>query len=372
MRITKIIKCLLLLACAAVYGYSAITIKTGQTFNITVDLANPLSIVWPFEVAIVGAQGQKGLRIGPKIGRGWRGEAGGDAAYRFYIPQKGRYRIWVYCLWFDECANAVFAQVDNLEKAILGNDPIYNQWHWTRGFDAELQKGTHTLVLSNHSDHISLQNVLLTNSNSFKPDSHGPVFSDVFYDGFDGCDQGNFTRWKVISGQWLVQNADANVCLTENALISKSWENSFIIYENSEWTDYVLNVSVKSSIPDSPNSSLSICFGVNNPAQYYQLRLTPSKSIDKVEMEIIGKSAETTKVLAGSEVAWKSDIWHQVEINLNTGRIIAKVDEAEPIKISVNRQIIGGIGLLLNGKITASFDNVHVRQITENTNKNEN
>jgi len=372
MQITKIIKGFLLLACVAVYGYSAITIKTEQTFNITVNLANPLSIVWPFEVAIVGAKGQKGVRLGPKIGRGWRGEAGGEATYRFYIPQKGRYRLWAYCLWFDECANAVFAQTDNLKKAILGNDPIYNQWHWTRGFDVELQKGTHTLVLSNHSDHISLQKVLLTNLSSFTPDSHDPVFSDIFYDGFDGCDQGNFARWKIISGRWLVQNADANVCLTENALTGKSKNNSFIIYENSEWTDYVLNISVKSSIPDSPDSFLSICFGVNNPAQFYQLRFTPSENTDKVKMQIIDNTAETAKVLADSEAAWKSDVWHQVEINLTKDRIAAKVDEAEPIKTSVNRRIIGGIGLLLNGKITASFDNIHVRQITENTNKNEN
>ena len=30
-------------------------------------------------------------------------------------------------MWFDECANAVFAKIDDLDKAILGNDPLYNQ-----------------------------------------------------------------------------------------------------------------------------------------------------------------------------------------------------------------------------------------------------
>jgi hypothetical protein len=364
MRTTKIIRGFLLFVCAGIYGYSTVNIKSGQAFNITVDLANPLSIVWPFEVAIIGTQGQKGLRIGPKIGRGWRGEAGGDATYRFYIPQNGKYRIWAYCLWFDECANAVFAQIDNLEKAILGNDPIYNQWHWTRGFDVELEKGTHTLVLSNHSDHISLQKVLLTNSHSFTPDSHGPVFSDVFYDGFDGCDQGNFARWKIISGEWTVQNPDANVCLTENALIGKSKDNSFIIYENNEWAGYLLNVAVKSSISESPNSSVAICFGIKDPNQYHQLQLRPSGNIDKVEMEIIRKTADRQDVLAHFISPWKSGLWHHIEIGLNTNAIVVKVDETKSIKIPINYRINGGIGLSLKGQITALFDDIHVRQST--------
>ena len=47
----------------------------------------------------------------------------------------------------------------NLEGRIGGGE-IYNQWHWVRGFEVYLEKGTHTLVLSNHSDHICVQTVL--------------------------------------------------------------------------------------------------------------------------------------------------------------------------------------------------------------------
>ena len=97
------------------------------------------------------------MRIGPNIGRGWCNEAAGSAEYKFYLPADGLYTIWTYALWHDECSNAVFAQIDDQKKAILGNDPVYNQWHWVRGFSIDLKKGSHTLHLSNHSDNIAVQ-----------------------------------------------------------------------------------------------------------------------------------------------------------------------------------------------------------------------
>lgn len=365
MRISKLIKILLIFFCAGIYGYSAVNINSGQLYNISIDTGKPLSTVWPFEVAIVGDDGERGLRIGPKIGRGWRGEAGGEANYRFYIPKDGRYLIWAYCLWFDECANAIFAQIDDLDKAIIGNDPVYNQWHWVRGFDVYLKKGTHRLLMSNHSDHVSLQKVLFTNSSINTPEDCSSVFSDIFYDGFDGCDQGNFTTWKVVSGKWLVQNPTELICLIENALIGESKDSSFIIYRNDDWSGYSLKAAVKSVVSESHDGSVGICFGVKDTNQYHLLKWWHIEGPDMVKMEISRRTAEETEVLADFEVPWKADNWHQVEIALNADNIVVIVDDAEPIEMPVNYRITGGIGLRLEGKITAYFDDIHVRQITE-------
>jgi len=184
-KIKTVLISIAIIICIIVYGFFAVKKETGPEFAVSIDLAKPLAIEWPCEVSIVGDNGEKGLRIAPKVGRGWRGEAGGKADYRFFIPQDGKYHIWAYCLWFDECANAVFAQIDNQDKAIVGNDPVYNKWHWVRGFDVTLKKGTHSLVLSNHSDHIAIQKIVFSNS-SAPPQQTGLVFSDIFYDGFDG------------------------------------------------------------------------------------------------------------------------------------------------------------------------------------------
>lgn len=365
MQIKKFVNSVLILICVIVYGYSAINTNSAENSSVIIDMAVPLEIIWPCEISIVGQMGEKGLRIAPNIGRGWRGEAGGKATYKFYIPQDGKYHIWAYCLWFDECANAIFAQIDDLDKAIVGNDPVYNNWHWVRGFDINLNKDTHTLILSNHSDHISIQKVLLTNSASVRPEDCSLVFSDIFYDGFDGCDHGNFAEWKVVSGQWLVQNPTDQANLIENALIGKSEGSSFIMYENDRWSGYSLNLAVNLTASQDSKAAASICFGVRDPNQYHQLKAQQIEDTNRAKVQIARKTHQHTEVWAGFEVPWQTDVWHQVQISLNKDYIAVKIDDTKPIEIPAVDRITGGIGLLLEGKITAYFDDIHIRQIGE-------
>ena len=363
MRIMRLVKIFSILVCVGIYCYSAIDINKGETYNINVDMDRPISIVWPFEVLVVGDGGERGLRIGPKVGRGWLGEAGGEAIYKFYIPEDGKYHIWAYCLWFDECANAVFAQIDDMDKAILGNDPMYGQWHWVRGFDVNLKKGTHTLLLANHSDHIAIQKVLLTNSAATRPGECGVVFSDIFYDGFDGCDKGNFENWEVVSGEWIVENPADQMCFIENALIGKCKDRCLIIYNSDEWSGYSLDVAVKSEAAESSDASIGICFGVENSTRYHQLKWRPIEGGSKVKMEISSKTGEQVEVLSDFKVPWEADKWHQVGIILDGDKITVRVDDAAPIEASIKKPLRGGIGLLLEGKVTAYFDDIHVREI---------
>jgi len=351
--------------CLVIYGYSAIDIGSGQLFSVSIDLNKPLAIFWPFEVSIVGDNGEKGLHIGPNIGRGWRGEVGGKASYKFYIPKDGRYHLWAYCFWFDECSNAIFTQIDDMEKAIVGNDPIYKQWHWIRGFDVILEKGTHMLVLSNHSDHVSLQNVFLTNSAFTKPEECSVVFSDIFYDGFDGCDQGNFTAWEVVSGDWKIQNPTQSICLDENVLIGESKDIAFIVYRNDDWSSYSLNLIVKCVNSESVDGTVGVCFGVKDTNHYHQLRWRRIKETDSVKMEVCKITAEETEVITDFEVSWQVDNWHQVEIAVSANAVMVTVDDIELVEVPISYKITGGIGLHLEGKITSYFDDIHVRKVNE-------
>ena len=361
MKIKTLLFLTAIIACLIVYGLFAVKKETGSEFAVSVDLGRPIAIEWPCEVSIVGDSGEKGLRIAPKVGRGWRGEAGGRASYRFFIPEDGRYYIWAYCLWFDECANAVFAGIDDQDKAIVGNDPVYNKWHWVRGFDVNLTKGTHDLVLSNHSDHISLQKIVFSNSASSGPQQGGLVFSDIFYDGFDGCDQGNFASWKTISGQWHVRNPESQTCLIENSLIGQSVDKAFIVYENPDWQDYGLDISVKLLPSDSRDKSVAICFGLADTNNFYQLKIQPIDNSKTAKATVIDKNSE---VVCESELVFEIDKWQQIQIALAESQIEIKLAENEPVKIDIGQKIIGGIGFLLEGEITAYFDNIHVRQIT--------
>jgi hypothetical protein len=364
MRVRKGGKALLLVICAGVYGYCAVDVNEEAALNVSVDLSAPLSIVWPFEIAVVGDLGEKGLRIGANVGQGWRGEGGGEASYKFYVARDGKYYIWAYCLWFDECANAVFLQMDDLEKAILGNDPIYQEWHWVRGYDVDLEKGTHTLVLSNHSDHIAIQKVFLTNSGESRPETCARVFSDVFYDGFDGCDRGNFADWEVVSGDWRVEDPLQHGGFIENCLVGRCEKDALIIYEAEDWSEYSVSVAVKTEPSEDSASFVGICFCVRSSSEYHILRWRPARPGNRVRMHVCSKNGDIEEDLADFEVRWDGSAWHQLEIAIAGDVISVRVDDSGVFK-AAGRDMRGGLGLCLEGRVTAYFDDIHVQQTSE-------
>jgi len=356
MKIRQAAATIVILASAVLYGFSAIETTNGGFFSIEIDAGRPHTVEWPCEVAIVGDEGEKGLRIGVNVGRGWRGEAGGQATYKFYVPRAGTYHVWAYGLWFDECANAVFAQIDDSEKAIVGNDPIYGQWHWVRGFGAELSQGSHTLILSNHSDHVSIQKILFTNAESMRPGEYEVVFSNLFYDGFDGCDHGNFTAWRQVSGEWTIDNLKADAHNPENAILGRSEDEALILYGNEAWEGYSVNLSVR-VMEAGADAAVGICFGVRDAQHYYQVRWQDD------EIECVRRDGNEVSNFEEFEVAKWGEGWHRLEITAHGGVIKVILDNGEPFEVSADGPVLGGIGLWLEGNIEAQFDDIHVRRI---------
>ena len=364
MKLRKVAGLILVLCCAAIYCFSAMSISSGDEFNVAVELARPMSIVWPMEIAIAGDAGEKALRIGAKVGRGWKGEAGGQAEYKFYIPEDGKYYVWFYSLWFDECSNTVFVRIDDNEKIILGNDPVYNQWHWGRGFDVDLAQGTHLMVVSNHSDHVAMQKILFINSDSAKPGDSSITFSDIFYDGFDGCDQGNFSQWDKFTGEWMVTNPVDQLNFSANVLQGKTNEGrAFILYKPNQWADYSLNLKLKADLSGTSGKGVAVCFGVKDGGKYYKLEFTKSKTDGKALVRMIYKDGSEEKTIKSFDVEWQNDQWARLEMSLLDGGIEVKVDDEAKAVIEWNKEIQGTIGFELTGETAGFFDDIHVRAI---------
>ncbi len=370
MQVTERIPATLFLsACLLVYGYTAIDTTAGRAFSVNVDLGRPEAIVWPFEIAIVGEMGQEGLRIAPNVGAGWKGQAGGEATYRFYVPQEGRYHVWANALWFDKCTNAVFAKVDQHEKAIIGNDPVYRKWHWVRGFSIRLNKGAHLLQLTNHSDNIALQNVLFINSATVTPDDCRIVFSDVFYDGFDGCHVGNFASWDILRGTWTVKKPAVQHRYIENALIGRSEDSAVILYRADDWSNYSFRVAVKTAPDPGARAAVGLLFGVQDPNHFHQLKWTRPAGSDGVRMQLVRHANGETEPLTTFHAAYQPDVWHQAEVALDGRVITVRLDNAELVAWRVDHDIAGGVGLLVEGQATAYFDDAHVRTVTNRTDR---
>lgn len=354
----------IVLAIATSCLYAGIRFQPKTEVSIWIDASRPIELVAPFHVDTIGENSERGLWIGPKVGRGWAGEAGGSARYKFTVPQGGTYQIWAYCLWHDPCTNAVYAQLDGQPKAIVGNDPIFNRWHWVRGFSVELTKGAHVLQLSNHSDNIAVQKVFLTNSPDTHPDRHKESFTDIFYDGFDGCSDGNFLAWTPREGQWTVVHPAEIADPAQKYLVGRGGDRALITIPVKGWSQYQLNASVRSAGSRGPEAMAALCFGLGQGGSGYQLRWRQGSRGDVATMELVRLAAgQSPQTLRTFSVPWSATEWHELEIVVGAGEIIVRVDGGSGYSAPCRGGAQGDIGLLVEGQGEVQFDSIHVRSI---------
>ena len=162
-----------------------------------------------------------------------------------------------------------------------------------------------------------------------------------------------------------VKNPESQTCLIENCLIGESEDKPFIVYENSHWQDYCLDISVKLPEPQSKDQSVGICFGLEDVNNYHQLRIEPIANSNKARISVLRKTISETINLAQFQLPWKPDLWLHVQIQLNQNDIEVVVDKNKSTKIPVKDKITGGTGLILEGETTAYFDDIHVREISQ-------
>lgn len=349
--------------CLLAYGTQAVQFGPGRVLGVDVDLSRPEAIVWPFQLSIVGDLGETGLRVPPKVGNGWNHKAGGDATYRFYVPADGKYCLWAYCRWSDICTNAVYAAVDRMNKAVVGNDPIYRKWHWVRGFAMDLKKGPHALKLSNHSDNIALQKIRFLNSRTAWPEQNAAVFSDLFYDGFDGCHIGNFASWKRIDGLWQVEKPKPELRYVENALLGRSEQTATIRYEGEDWSDYSVHVAVRLLEPGGSDATIAILFGLGTSGDSQRLEWGWPNGAGATELRLFGLGRDK-KPLATATAPWSLLTWHEVEIQSKNAGIRVLLDGQEQIVSPFPQgHVRGGVGLRLAGRCAAYFDDIHVHHV---------
>ena len=352
---------LIVCVAAGLYFASEMSVSGSQVCEIRLDMTRPTTIEYPFEVVEIGEHGERGLNIGAHMGRGWKGEAGGAATYEFYAPLEGQYVLWIHCLWHDECTNAIYGQIDGADRMILGNDPVFDRWHWARGFSVGLKKGPHVLTLSNHSDNVAVREVLLTTAGDAAPLDAKDAITDLFYDNFNGCDHGNFVLWKAHSGSWSVERRE-NRLTGDNAVVGKSSDQGLLTLTQWEWRDIALVVSARSPAETNAGGWSGVCFGVRNDSEYHLLRWQERRSEDVAQMEVVRTGPGGVEVLASYEVPWQSGKWHEVRLDIDSGGVRVTIDAGIHLEIPMNETIEGGIGLWLLGDIETHFDEVHVRK----------
>lgn len=333
-----------------------------ETHSIWIDAARPVSIEPPMEVVEIGPNGELGLRLPTEAGRGWKGEGGGQASYQFYAPHDGSYAIWAWCLWHDECTNAIYVQIDDAAKAILGNDPAYGKWHWVKGFDVPLKQGFHRLKLSNHSANVAILKVFLSNDSLQAPPDADPALASVlFSDDFNGCDKGNLPMWRKISGKWDTRHPADRKNAADNVLTGISDGDALIAFDNSSWLGIRLMVSAFCDTPADGEASIGIRFAVAGQGDYQEIVLAPLPGDQKAAVKHIRCKDGQVQLLAEGHIPWRHASWHELHLDLSGPHPSLLLDGGASFTGGDGGPIRGGIGLVLHGRLTASFDNVLVQ-----------
>jgi len=363
MRIAGKLICLVAVgALVAISLFAGIRQSPSNKSLIWVDIADLVSIEPPFEVMEIGPHGERGLRLSAEAGRGWKNEGGGSATYECHVAEKGTYTIWAYCLWHDACTNAVYVQMDDSGKGILGNDPVYGRWHWVRGFEMPLEAGPHRLRLSNHSPNIGIMKLFLTNDPLASPlGVEVAMVSVLFSDNFNGCDQGNFGQWAPARGRWWVEHPAYRQDAEDNVLIGTSSEMALLVLPDMGWRDYRLSVSVLPK-PKSEDAAIGLRFGVQADEGFGEIRLSRLNHT-KALLKCLVADRSGERVVSEHQVPWTPGAWHNVACELYRGEVIIVLDGKTEVAAGPTSIARGGIGLALYGPIEADFDDVAVHSI---------
>jgi len=151
-----------------------------------------------------------------------------------------------------------------------------------------------------------------------------------------------------------------------NVLTCQAQEDALIIYEGQDWSNYALNVAVKSGSSPTSEQAIDICFGVKDPDQHYFLRILPVED-DTAKLEILRRSRGFLEPIAAAHSLWRPDQWHKIEVAHANGSISASIDSSKAISTATEQVITGGIGFGLQASAPASFDNIHVRLISDSS-----
>jgi dienelactone hydrolase len=115
------------------------------------DVTAPLAVK-----ELPGASG--GQVLWAPLGKGRGADAAGKiidngwATYNLRIPTDGSYAIHACVWWQNTSANSFYYAWDSATPLLLGNDELFQAWHWIRTSPVQFSAGTHTLTIRNRDD----------------------------------------------------------------------------------------------------------------------------------------------------------------------------------------------------------------------------
>jgi hypothetical protein len=191
------------------------------------------------------------LEIPMNSGKGWYNGTGGEAVYLVSIEKAAKYTLWADAWWTDGCTNCFNVSLNKrAEKRskpfILGNDALYQTWHWVRGSQYDLAPGLYDLTFFNREDGVKLREIALTTDQDFDRTQMNTAPQTVTF-------PGSFNERTVkhlSNNEWMVVKPGAHAVLSPRAggavlrLSDQRWNDFELSCEATLKSDCLLSISI--------------------------------------------------------------------------------------------------------------------------------
>ena len=316
------------------------------------DIVEPMRVVQ----SDTGTSGNGFVELPLGSGQGWRGKGGGEVTYRIELDKGGEYTLWARTLWQDGCTNAMFMKANKGPQFVLGNDAIFQQWHWVKGQTMTLEKGVNLIKLANHSDGISMDKFVLTNDPLYLPEGLGQGITR-FYDGFAGCDGDNTGSWDIRGGNWrVIPSIGESAGGVNDALAQWDPAGGIALGGFTTWKNYDLEVKMMQS------STGKVTLLYFHQDEENEMRLVCDSKDESTEVRLERITNGERSVLASQEFPLSFDHWYTIGLKREDDQLVAYIDEEVIFNIDwPSNQTQGQIGLSTQNTTGVYFDNVEVR-----------
>ena len=108
--------------------------------------------------------------IAAYLPKGSRTEAhSGKVKFTAKIAEAGTYTAWLHAKWRDTCSNSCSLKVGDGTDFTIGNDDVFNVWHWVPAFKHTFASGDNPVVVSEREDGIYFDQILFTRDTAYIP-----------------------------------------------------------------------------------------------------------------------------------------------------------------------------------------------------------
>lgn len=287
----------------------------------------------------------------------------GLAGFEFKALRAGRYRAWVHSYWRHSCANSCSLTVDNSTAYTVGQDAVFNAWHWVKAGSYDLEEGTHDLKILGREDGIRIAQVLLTDDKEFMPSGiFVPVLARMsertFADNFARSPGHGMEAWNLLSGQWDISfTLDPNRVPNQYSLVGTTGTNgacAVALIDGPAWKGCSIGFSASPQDGGEFGAVLE-----HNDQTGQTTRVVFKVSDESSTVRVTGPGLDAVHNI-GRTV--RPEQWHRVKIERWAWSIRVTVDDNEVFSRYDLAPGAGGLGLLVVSGTTV-FDDVAAKEI---------